>query len=347
MPPPDPLNPDCAANDFRPTATLETLRLRARLLNFTRAFFDGEGYWEVQTPLLSRDTNVDAHIEPFAVPAERGDEWFLQTSPEFAMKRLLAAGADAIWQIGPAFRLGEIGRLHNTEFTMIEWYRGGSTYHEQMDFTERFVRAFFRAAASFRGPAAGRSKWENGERFVRLTYDEAFAETLGTPVLGLPTADLISLARESGIVPPESLAADDRDGWLNLLLSERVEPSLGFERPVFLHDYPASQAALAVVRAGPPDVAERFELYVDGIELCNGYQELTDAAELRRRFRLQSSLREAEHRRALPIESRLAAAMDAGLPECSGVALGFDRLLMLALGLPSLAEVLCFDSGRA
>lgn len=333
--------------DFLPSASLETLRHRARLLQVARGFFEQQGYWEVQTPLLSRDTNVDAHIEPFTLPDDRGGELFLQTSPEFAMKRLLAAGADSIYQIAPAFRHGETGRLHNPEFTIVEWYRVGDSYHDQMDFTERFVRSIFAAARTLAETVAESRDAIGANRFERLGYDDAFARHLGTRVLALPTAHLVELARDNGIIAPESLPADDRDGWLNLLLAERVEPHLGVEHPVFLFDYPASQSALAAVRDDDPPVAERFELYVAGVELCNGYQELTDAEVLRRRIQEQSALRIRDNRRALPGETRLLAAMDAGLPGCSGVALGFDRLLMLALSLDSIGEVLSFDAGKA
>eukprot|EP00913_Durusdinium_trenchii_P008832 g8298.t1 len=326
---------DARDADFRPTATLETLKRRARLLQASRSFFEQNGYWEVQTPLLSHDSNIDAHIEPFRITADSGRDVYLQTSPEFAMKRLLASGADSIFQIGPAFRRGESGRLHNTEFTIVEWYRVGDSFHDQMELTERFVRHLFAEADALRDDeaTASRGVWSDG--FERLTYDEAFARVLGRRVLGESVGTLIELSRECEITAPESLSANDRDGWLNLLLSERVEPNLGIERPVFLYDYPASQSALATVRDDEPPVAERFELYIDGVELCNGYQELTDPAELRRRIDEQSAVRRREGRRPLPESYRLMNAMVAGLPECSGVALGFDRLaLMLPEQLP-------------
>ena len=344
------------AADFRPTASLATLRIRATLLNTLRRFFERHGYLEVETPLLSRDIVVDAHLEPFVthwlpdgvsavdgVPGgPHGVEMFLQTSPEFGMKRLLAAGATAIYQVARSFRNGEVGRLHNPEFTLVEWYRAGDSHHDQMDFTESLVAEFFAAASELT------SRSRHIERpFDRLTYDDTFDEYAVCRVLDLTPAELQELARQHGVAAPPGLAADDRDGWLNLLLAELVEPHLGLERPLFLYDYPASQGALARRRPDDPRVAERFELYIDGIELANGYHELLDPAELRSRIQAQSAVRRREGRRDLPGESRLLAAMERGLPSCAGVALGFDRLLMAAVGASSLAEVMAFPFERA
>ena len=348
-----------ASADFRPTASLAMLRIRACLLNALRRFFERHGYLEVETPLLSRDVVVDAHLEPFVThwcpdgisAAERAQpdsggrravELFLQTSPEFGMKRLLAAGATAIYQVARSFRNGEVGRLHNPEFTLVEWYRAGDSHHDQMDFTESLVADFFETASELR------SQPQRIERpFERLTYENAFHRHTGQRVLDLTPVELQKLARSRGVAAPPGLAADDRDGWLNLLLAELVEPHLGLGRPVFLYDYPASQGALARRRPDDPRVAERFELYVDRVELANGYHELLDAAELRSRIQEQSAVRRREGRRDLPGESRLLAAMESGLPACAGVALGFDRLLMTAVGATSLAEVMAFPFDRA
>ena len=324
--------------DFRPSATLDVLRLRAKLLAFTRRFFDEAGYFEVDTPILSHERVIDPNIEPFVVPWSASERLFLQTSPEFAMKRLLAAGAEAIYQLGKVFRHGELGRLHNPEFTMLEWYRVGTTHHEQMDFVEKFVTVFASEVGQ-QSSSSPQFSTINPQPFERLTYDQAFERHAGSKVLTRPTDEIVALARRLGVSAPESLLPEDRDGWLNLLLAERIEPHLGHDRPTFVFDYPASQAALACVRGeGQTAVAERFELYVHGIELCNGYHELTDAAALRARIRRDASASE----KFIPEPVRLLAAMDSGLPACSGVALGFDRLLMLSLGRDSIRQVIPF-----
>jgi lysyl-tRNA synthetase class 2 len=347
---------------WRPSATGAVLRARAGVRQLVRDFFASRGYLEVETPILSRDIVVDAFLEPFRTlwaPDERpvapddaaagADRVrYLQTSPEFAHKRLLAAGETALFELARVFRQGELGGRHNPEFTLLEWYRVGDTHVEQMAVVEDLVRTVFHATTSFRtadGTADPLSALPTP--FPRLTYDEAFERCAGRRVLAASLTDLHALAERRGIVPPPGLATDDRDGWLNLLLAELVEPELAREPAVFVLDYPASQAALARIRPDEPPVAERFELYVQGIELCNGYHELRDPAELRARIASQSAVRANEGRAPLPRESRLLEAMEAGLPPCAGVALGFDRLVAKALGLPRVADVLAFPFERA
>jgi len=329
--------------DFHPTAPVENLRLRAALLRAVRRFFEEREYLEVETPLVSADATVDPNLIPFATQFRlpgagplQAEGLFLQTSPEFAMKRLLAVGHEAIYQVTHAFRNAELGPLHNPEFTILEWYRVGDTYHEQMDVVEALVRCVFGM------PEAADAPRLRPQAFERLTYKEAFERHAGLDSLTAAASDFPQIAESRGVVPPPGLTEEDRDGWLNFLLVELVEPKLGVSGPEFLYDYPASQAALARVRPDEPPVAERFELYVRGIELCNGYQELTDAGELRWRIRDRFG-RSAERL----LESRLLDAMEAGLPDCSGVALGFDRLVMLAVGAESLSEVMPFPFPRA
>ena len=338
-------------NDYLPSATLPMLRLRARLLSGVRRFFDDRGYFEVDTPLLSHDRAIDRHLVPFSVEARTGPR-YLQTSPEFAMKRLLAAGAQAIYQVGHVFRGGELGSRHNPEFTMVEWYRAGDSQTEQMEVVEDLIDAMFVATSEARRDFQGGAlpveiKRQPARPYRRTSYRDAFRSHAGRDVMLLAASELAELARDRHVAVPESLAADDRDGWLNLLLAELVEPKLGLDRPEFLFDYPASQAALARIRPEDPPVAERFELYINGIEVCNGYHELTDADELRRRIHGESQRLAATGDEALPVSSRLLAAMDAGLPACTGVALGFDRMMMLVTGANSVAEVLPFAFDRA
>lgn len=322
------------SDDFRPTASWPMLRLRDALLRQTREFFHRRQFIEVETPLLSADVVVDLHLEPFAVDVACGSgeprRMWLQTSPEFAMKRLMAAGGEAIFQITRAFRQEEQGRLHNPEFTLVEWYRRGDGLLAGMQLLSDLCQALLD-----RGPAA------------TFTYQQAFERHVGVDPHTAPMQAFAEVARRRGLSVPESLTVDDRDAWLDLLLVEMVEPHLGCDRPAILYDYPASQAALARVRPGAPPVAERFELYVEGIELANGYHELLDAEALVARNRLNNQSRQAAGKPALPEESRLLAAMRTGLPDCTGVALGFDRVVMLAGGAATLAELLTFPFDRA
>ncbi len=391
------------SDDFRPTADCENLRLRAALLRRLRRFFDDRGFLEVETPILSADTVVDRHLDPFWVEIDRalecgdssplfvkrwdlavqrsrkesGDEsphskkMWLQTSPEFAMKRLLAAGAGPIYQVAHVFRLDELGPLHNPEFTLVEWYQPGDGMEEGMQLTSDLCEVMLPRSSHTPcvvgpdDPIGRRTSDENKDRVretadgtrsvpataaERISYREAFERHVGIDPHSADGPALAAAARTCGVESPASLALDDRDGWLDLLMVERVQPHLGVDRPTLLYDYPASQAALARVRPGDansPPVAERFELYVAGIELANGYHELLDPAELRRRNAHTNAQRQAEGKPALPEESRLLAAMEAGLPAAVGVALGFDRLVMLAAGAKSIAEVMAFPFDRA
>jgi len=325
-----------APRDFLPSADWPRLRLRAELLARTRAFFAERGFLEVETPLLSADTVIDRHLDPIGVtlPAdprqpERGQQMWLQTSPEFAMKRLLAAGWEAIYQITRAFRAGEAGELHNPEFTIVEWYRIGDGLEQGMqllsDLAERLLDC---------GPAE------------RVSYGEAFHLHAGIDPHAATAEQLARLARNWGVSVSESFDAADRDNWLNLLLAHLVEPHLGQAAPTILYDYPASQAALARLHGDPP-LAARFELYFRGIELANGYHELLDPAVLRERNRTANRERAADGKPTLPEESRLLRAMDAGLPDSCGVAMGLDRIVMLAAGASTIAEVLAFPIDRA
>lgn len=321
-------------DDFRPTATIEALQQRARVLAKLRAFFDGNGFFEVQTPLLSRDIVVDRHLDPIAVtgvqPESRSDNWWLQTSPEFAMKRLVASGATAIYQIGPAFRAGEAGQLHNPEFTMLEWYRVGDDMRAGMELLGALVQSVL-----------------DVDDCRQTSYRSAFETYVGIDVLKASCSDLQSAAERLKLDVEAFRSCDDLDTWRNLLLTHVVEPNLGKDCPQIIYDWPASQSALAVVRDGDPPVAERFELYVRGVELANGYHELLDAEELLQRNIANNAMRKADGKQELPEESRLLAAMRSGMPACSGVALGVDRLVMLANGAADIRDVMPFPIENA
>jgi elongation factor P--(R)-beta-lysine ligase len=326
------------AVDWRPTASIATLRRRAALVAAVRGFFDARSLLEVDTPLLVRHGVTDVHLAslPLAAPAQG----FLHTSPEYAMKRLLAAGSGDIWQLCHVMRGDERSRLHNAEFTLLEWYRTGFDMSRLIDEVAALAEHVVASAAAATGaPPPSRT-------IETLSYQEAFQRALGLDPLAAPPAALREAAAPFDVAPA-TLAALTRDELLDLLLAVAVGPTLGRGRWTFLTHWPASQAALARLDPIDPRVAHRFELYADGVELANGFHELLDATEQRARFEQDRAER---RRRGLPdiaIDESLLAALAAGLPDCAGVALGFDRLVMLALGAPQIDAVIAFPAERA
>ena len=309
---------------WTPSATLKILRARALLLRSIRQFFDVREVLEVDTPVLSQHATVDRHIESFKT--EKGS--WLQTSPEFSMKRLLCAGAGSIWQICKVFRLEEAGRHHNPEFTLLEWYRQNFDHHQLMDEVEALLRH-----CGVDAPLA----------FERISYRDAFLRHAGFDPLLASSAEMRVLAEGRSPPPPDDLG-ESRDAWLDHFFGSIVSPLLGHESPCFIYDFPASQAALARVRG---EVAERFELVWRGIELANGFHELADANEQAQRFAADIEWRRANGKVTPPADQHLIAALRAGLPDCAGVAIGIDRLLMLMERAPDLASTLAFDWQRA
>ena len=319
------------------------LALRAALLARARDFFAARGVLEVDTPIVVNAPVTDVHIhsarvtlEPADPAACRSQAFFLHTSPEYAMKRLLAAGTGDIYQICHVVRALERGRLHNAEFTLIEWYRVGSTLDALMSEVEALVRDLLGESASppARAPRPA----------VRLTYREVFLEALALDPFTAPREALIEHSRRAGF---EAAASCARDELLELLMGTVIGPRLGRQGLTFVHGYPASQAALARLDPQDPRAAQRFELYCEGIELANGFHELTSAHEQRLRFERDI---EERGRLGLPpaaVDERLLAALECGMPDCSGVALGFDRTLMLAAGAPRIDAVLPFPIERA
>lgn len=311
------------------SACRDQLSRRSDLLCALRLFFLERNFVEVETPLLSEEVIPELHIEPICVEAQDGDSrdstarrtFWLQASPELHMKLLLAAGMKAIFQVTRSFRAGERGRLHSPEFTIVEWYRVGDDMQAGIELLDELLQALLGAS-----PA------------VRTTYAAAFVRHVGIDPHRTSAAELAAL----DVAAPMGMHTDDRDEWLNLLLASKVEPQLGLDGPEIVFDYPESQAALAQVaeRADGQRVAERFEVYWRGVELANGYHELTDAAELRRRLEAVNDARAADGRRRLPLPESLLAAMQRGLPQCTGCALGFDRLAMLATGADSIDAVM-------
>ena len=324
-----------------PAATNEALRLRAATMKRIRAFFDQRGFCEVDTPLLSADSVVDRHLDPVPVVLPHdashlsvGRALWLQTSPEFAMKRLLCGGMSAIYQITHAFRIGERGHQHNPEFCMLEWYRVGDDLHAGMALLAEFAGEFL------------------AKDCTQISFLQAFRDVLGIDPLRASVHELAGVANQHEVALPER-AEGDRELLVECLLSELVQPTLGQTGPVIVYDYPGWQSALAKTRSDSGvagdrvEVAERFELFYRGVELANGYHELTDADELRRRSQSINQLRREDGKFEIDDKSRLWEAMRIGMPACSGVALGFDRLMMVLMQVDTIDRVIPFPIERA
>jgi lysyl-tRNA synthetase class 2 len=305
---------------WQPTAPLKNLHLRARLYRNIRDFFAAQKVLEVETPNLSGACVPDPNIEPFHTHGSK--PLFLHTSPELPMKRLLAAGSGAIFQITKVFRDGEVGRWHNPEFSLLEWYRPGFNQNDLIIEVDELLQTLLHCPP-----------------ISRLNYCEVFEQHTSLHPLHSPLLALQDYATQSGLQDGHSL---ERDTCLQFILCHHIEPQLGHTCPTVITDFPASQAALARKRADNPQLAERFEVYVQGIELANGFYELTDPVEQRQRFERDLAKRQAQDMPTYPLDERFLAAIDAGLPDCAGVALGLDRLLMLMAGASHIHEVLAF-----
>jgi elongation factor P--(R)-beta-lysine ligase len=317
------------------------LVLRAEILAAIRRFFAARGFIEVETPALQASPGLEPHLHAFETRFIEGGAapraLYLHTSPEFAMKKLLAGGMERIFQLAHCFRNGERGALHSPEFTMLEWYRAGATYRDLMADCEALLAfvldAVGRPRFSWRGNEADpRAPWQY------LSVADAFQKFCGIDVLAScgDRARLAEAARPAGVAPHAG------DTWEDLyfrIFLEKIEPHLGLGAPAILYDYPIAMAALARPKHGDPRLAERFELYVAGLELANAFSELTDAGEQRRRFRADQELRRARYGEAYPIDEDFLAAL-AAMPESAGIALGVDRLVMLAVGADTIDDVL-------
>ena len=310
------------------------LYLRARLNALIRTFFAERSVLEVETPILSAAGNTDPNIESFStnfsghVDAGSRERW-LRTSPEYPLKRLLASGVGDCYELGRVFRNGEAGGRHNPEFTMLEWYRVGWDQHQLMEETITLVEA----ALAMMGRRA--------EVLVE-GYRQFFIDELGIDPLHAPIGELRAVLHEYDI-NPDGLTRDD---WLDLIITHKLQPAFPRDRITVIHDYPASQCALAKVRPGDPPLAERFELYLGRYELANGYHELNDATEQRRRFERDNEVRRARGQRLIPIDENLLEVLDT-MPDCAGVALGIERLLMCLVGTDAIADVLTLPFSQA
>jgi lysyl-tRNA synthetase class 2 len=311
------------------------LELRARLYALIREFFAVRGVLEVETPILSAGANTEPNIASFMTRfsghADSGlRERWLRTSSEFAQKRLLAAGIGDNFELGRVFRDGETGRRHNPEFTMLEWYRVGWDHRRLADETVELVQAALALSAK-------------RAEVHRIAYRDLFHEAIGLDPFAAGNAQLQSALGEVRV----DATGLSRDDWLDLLLTHRIQPNFPGDRITVVFDYPASQCALAKIRDGVSPVAERFELYAGTQELANGYHELTDAAEQRARFVHDNARRRERGLPELPLDENVLAALESGLPDCAGVALGIERLLMAMVATDDIRDVLAFDFARA
>lgn len=318
---------------WQPSATIKQVQSRAQLLAQIRAFFYERNVMEVETPLLSHATITDPQLSPFTTTfldpsSPEPKTLYLQTSPEFAMKRLLCAGSGDIYQLCKAFRNEESGRYHNPEFTILEWYRVNFDHHQLMDEVDTLLQTTLNTCQA-----------------ERNTYQKAFMQHLNIDPLSADLAALKQLAHVHGF---GNIGAHETnpDTLLQLLFSHCVEPRIGQENPIFIYDFPASQAALARISSENKRVAERFEVYFKGVELANGFHELSDPKEQRERFEKEHNQIRAEQQ-IRPIDKNLLAALEHGLPNCSGVALGIDRLLMLKSEQTDIKDVLTMDISNA
>ncbi len=317
--------------DWQPSASLENLKRRAQFLTEIRRFFYQRNVMEIETPILSHAAPTAPYLDSFSTnyiaAGGQTESCYLQTSPEFAMKRLLAAGIGDIYQITKVFRNGEQGRHHSPEFSMLEWYRPSLDYHQLMKEVDDLLQTVVGL------PAA-----------IKVPYQTLFSQYLSIDVMSINAYDLkqYALSRITSL-PKDWLA--DKDGWLEILMSELIEPQLAvLEQPFIIYDFPASQAQLAKCYRNQQGqlVAARFEVYARGLELANGYDECLDAAELSDRFTQDNLLRQQQGKSTMPIDRHLIAAINSGLPACTGVAIGVDRLLMLKLDVKDINDVISF-----
>ncbi len=321
---------------WQPTASIELLALRARLLGRLRELFAERKTMEVETPILSAAASTDSNLHSMKTCIDATGPMYLHTSPEFPMKRLLAAGCQDIYQLCRVFRDGESGRLHNPEFTLLEWYRVGFSLEQMMEDVIEIILACLQLSDRQMQPG-----------FHSLTYQQAFQDFAGIDPLKREWNDIVLCCDQYGIEIPPSMNTDHIDDGLDLVLSHVVMPALIGTELVFIYEYPASQAALAELSRSDPRVALRFELFYKGIELVNGFEELTNANEQEGRFAAENLARAKRGFEPMPVDQRMLDALKSGIPGCAGAALGVDRLLMCMTGRDSIQDVLAFPVDRA
>jgi len=310
---------------WQPTASMQAIKEKARILQSIRAFFAQRNVLEVDTPIISSAASTDPQLESFSTQFNK-KVYYLHTSPEFHMKRLLAAGSGDIYQLAKVFRDDENGRNHNPEFTLLEWYRSGFNHHQLMDEVEELLHELM-----------GLSK----KNYQRVSYQQVFIDQLKIDPLDADVETLKQCAKKFNIETPSGMKAD-RDMWLDWLMVEKIAPSFLKDGFTFLYDYPASQASLARLDENDTRKANRFELFFGELELANGFYELTDADEQAQRFESDNVVRRQRGQKLMPVDDCLLDALKSGLPGCSGVAIGIDRIMMLVVGANHINEVISF-----
>ena len=323
------------SDSWKPACDLEHLRLRAQMLIKIRSFFEKRSVLEVETPLLCSATGTDPQLDFFSSVfqcAPKNKEMFLQTSPEFAMKRLLAAGSGSIFQICKAFRNGEVGRYHNPEFSILEWYRLDFTLDQLMDEVAELI-------AQVSGGLV--------DPVYKINYTEVFQQVTGLNPLLFNQNAYANYAVKNNLNDAVLICADDHAMWLDFIFSYTVQPALANYFLCMVYGYPAIQSSLARINVENPAVSDRFEVFIKGIEIGNGFFELADADEQEKRFDQENAVRQKKGLRCVDKDKRFLEALTAGLPDCSGIALGLDRLLMVVSNVPALSDVIAFPFDRA
>lgn len=315
---------------WQPGASPDTLRARAEMLANVRSFFTERAVLEVETPSISRCPTMDQHLDSLSLESD-SQRFYLITSPEYHMKRLIAAGMGSVYQICKSFRADEAGASHNPEFTMIEWYKIGWDHYQLMDEVEALLDRLLQCGKA-----------------ERVSYREVFEQHLAINPFEVTHQHFLQICENYQVTPPDFLVdpQSDREDWLDFLMGVIVEPKLGEKQPIFIDQFPATQSSLAKLHPENREVTLRFEVYYKGRELGNGYSELTDAKQQKSRMLQENENRKKSGKPTLPFDERLQAAMEHGLPECAGIAIGFDRLVMLALEKDSIDQVQSFSWRR-
>lgn len=322
---------------WQPSCDLKQMQKRAKMLALIRQFFAHRGLLEVETPLLCQATGTDPQLDFFSskyYQSANEKVLFLQTSPEFAMKRLLAAGTGSIYQICKAFRNSEQGRFHNPEFTLLEWYRVGFNLHQLMDEVALLISQVLQPAWVIK-------------KIKKISYYELFLQKTGLNALEYNPQAYKSYALAKSIPEAVALCEHNPDLWLDFIFSHKIQPTLMNDQLYLVYGYPASQASLARINVDDPRIADRFEVFINGIELGNGFFELAEVTEQTLRFEQEIDIRKINKLTPVTKDTRFLAALKAGLPACCGVAIGLDRLLMLLTSTATIDDVLAFPVDRA